>query len=65
VLAGMAWLLCQRVAPGGWLVLSGLLSEQAQPTAERYGLLGVVPIEVRRDDDDPSWSAVLLQCSAS
>ncbi|HKE15468.1 MAG TPA: 50S ribosomal protein L11 methyltransferase [Kofleriaceae bacterium] len=65
VLAELAAPLCRRIAPGGWLILSGLLSEQAGPTAELYRGFAMEPLEVRRDEDDPAWSAVLLQCSDS
>jgi ribosomal protein L11 methyltransferase len=65
VLAELAAPLRQRIAPGGWLILSGLLSEQADPTAGLYRGLGMEVVEVRRDEDDPAWSAVLLRCSDS
>jgi ribosomal protein L11 methyltransferase len=65
VLADLAAPLCERVAPGGWLALSGLLSEQAGPVAERYRAHGMALEEVRRDEEDAAWSAVLLSCSGS
>jgi ribosomal protein L11 methyltransferase len=65
VLADLAAPLCERVAPGGWLALSGLLSEQAGPVADRYRAHGMALEEVRRDEEDAAWSAVLLSCSGS
>lgn len=45
---------------GGWLILSGLLTPQAQPLAEEYGL----PIvRVRPSSDDPQWSSATLRRS--
>jgi ribosomal protein L11 methyltransferase len=57
--------LCQTIAPGGWLVLSGLLAGQASEVADHYCRSGMVLEEIRPGDDDPAWSAVLLRCSAS
>jgi ribosomal protein L11 methyltransferase len=65
VLAALAAPLVERVAPGGWLALSGLLSEQAEPTAELYRARGMAVEQVRRDEEDAAWSAVVLSCSAS
>jgi len=65
VLAELAEPLCRRVGQGGWLVLSGLLSEQAVPIAGAYEKQGMVIEAVRVDEEDPAWSAVLLRCSAS
>ncbi|HWM86414.1 MAG TPA: 50S ribosomal protein L11 methyltransferase [Kofleriaceae bacterium] len=65
VLAELAAPLCRRVGQGGWLVLSGLLSEQAVPVAGAYERQGMVIEAVRVDEEDPAWSAVLLRCSAS
>ena len=65
VLADLAGPLCERVAPGGWLALSGLLSEQAGSTAELYRRRGMAVEAVRPSEDDPAWSAVLLRCSGS
>jgi ribosomal protein L11 methyltransferase len=65
VLNGLAEPLCLCIAPGGWLVLSGLLSEQAAAVAGRFGRCGLSLVETRADEEDPAWSAVLLQCSGS
>ncbi len=65
VLTELAAQLSARVAPGGWLALSGLLSEQAIPVADRYRALGMVLEGVRQGEEDPAWSALLLRCSAS
>jgi ribosomal protein L11 methylase PrmA len=53
------------MAPGGWLVLSGLLTEQAAPVAELYRGAGLAVEEIRPGEEDPAWSAVLLRCSGS
>ena len=46
-----------RLAPGGALVLSGLLNEQADPVATLYASLGLDRLRVAIQDD---WSAVVL-----
>jgi ribosomal protein L11 methyltransferase len=43
---------------GGTLILSGLLTPQAQPLAEEFGLKIV---RVRPSADDPQWSSVVLE----
>jgi ribosomal protein L11 methyltransferase len=65
VLSALAAELVARVAPGGWLILSGLLTEQARPIAGEYCARGMTLGAVLASEDDPSWSAVLLRCSAS
>jgi ribosomal protein L11 methyltransferase len=64
VLTALAAPLAARVAPGGWLVLSGLLAEQAAPVAAGYVARGLELVEVR-PGEDPAWAAALLRCSAS
>jgi ribosomal protein L11 methyltransferase len=52
----------QRIAPGGILILSGLLDEEARGVARWYALLpGIQALRVRQCADDPEWSAVVLQ----
>ena len=65
VLAQLAAPLCDRIAPDGFLVLSGLLSQQATPIADQYCARGMALEEVRRDEEDAVWSAVLLRCCGS
>ena len=61
VLETMASDLADRVAAGGALVLSGLLSPQAEPVAAVFERLGLVRGRVLTLDDDRDWSAVLLR----
>lgn len=58
VLEAIAEELSSAVAPGGWLVLSGLLTEQAGPVAAAYVDSGLTLIEVI---DEGEWRAVLLR----
>jgi len=50
--------LLARVAPGGTLILSGLLTPQAPPLAQEFAPLRVV--RIRASTDDPQWSSVTL-----
>jgi ribosomal protein L11 methyltransferase len=50
-----------RVAPGGALVLSGLLADQAGPVAAEYEAAGLVTARIATLDDDRDWSAVVLR----
>ena len=52
-----------RVAPGGALVLSGLLAEQAGPVAASFARAGadLATARVASLPDDPAWSAVVLR----
>jgi ribosomal protein L11 methyltransferase len=61
VLESLAAELAARVAPGGALVLSGLLAPQAEPVASVFERLGLVRDRIRTLDDDHDWSAVLLR----
>jgi ribosomal protein L11 methyltransferase len=65
VLSALVGELAPRVAPGGWLALSGLLAEQAAPIAALYGERGLALEEIRPGEEDAAWSAVLLRRSAS
>jgi len=50
--------LVARLAPGGTLILSGLLAPQAAPLAQEFTGLRVV--RIRPSADDPQWSSVTL-----
>jgi ribosomal protein L11 methyltransferase len=50
--------LVARCAPGGTLILSGLLTPQAEPVAAEFGLTVVA---IRPSSDDPQWSSAVLQ----
>jgi ribosomal protein L11 methyltransferase len=50
-----------RVAPGGTLVLSGLLSTQAPGVAEAYVAAGLAQVALRPSADDAHWTSVVLQ----
>ena len=50
-----------RVAPGGTLVMSGLLSPQAEPVADEYVVDGFECVAVRPSDADPAWSSAVLR----
>jgi ribosomal protein L11 methyltransferase len=52
--------LIARTAPGGTLILSGLLTPQAQPLADEFVAAGLRCLRVRPSADDPQWSAVTL-----
>ena len=57
--------LCQAVAPGGTLILSGILTPQAQALAEEYVASGLALVRVRAASDDPQWTAVVLEKPAA
>lgn len=61
VLAALAPELVARVAPGGALVLSGLLTPQAPGIGDRYAALGLIVEAIRLSAVDPEWSAVRLR----
>jgi ribosomal protein L11 methyltransferase len=61
VLRELCAALVARVASGGTLVLSGLLSPQAQQVAEVYAAAGMRIAKVRPSDEDPQWSVVVLR----
>ena len=52
--------LIARTAPGGTLILSGLLTPQAQPLADEFVAAGLRLVRVRASTDDPQWSSVTL-----
>ena len=63
VLRELCGALVARVAPGGTLVLSGLLTAQAEPVAEVYVAAGMAVVAVRPSGDDAQWSSVVLRAA--
>ena len=53
--------LITHLAPGGTLILSGLLTPQAQPIADEFVAGGVRLVRIRASTDDPQWSSVTLR----
>lgn len=53
--------LTARLAPGGTLILSGLLTPQAQPVADEFVAGGLTLVRLRTNTDDPQWSSVTLR----
>jgi len=53
--------LIARTAPGGTLILSGLLTPQAQPLGEEFVTRGLRLVRVLTSTDDPQWSSVMLR----
>jgi len=60
VLRELKSLLVARTAPGGRLILSGLLTPQAEPLAQEFVAAGMRRVGVRASTDDPQWSSVTL-----
>jgi ribosomal protein L11 methyltransferase len=60
VLRALAADLIARTAPGGTLILSGLLTPQAAPLAAEYAAAGLRLVHVRASRHDPEWSVVVL-----
>ncbi|MEO8707058.1 MAG: 50S ribosomal protein L11 methyltransferase [Kofleriaceae bacterium] len=50
----------ERLAPGGTLVLSGLLTPQAAPLAREFAAAGLTVLRIRASADDSQWSSVTL-----
>lgn len=61
VLRELAAQLIAKTAPGGTLVLSGLLTPQAQPLADEFVAAGMRCVHVRPSKDDPQWSCAVLE----
>jgi ribosomal protein L11 methyltransferase len=61
VLIELAPVITERVAPGGHLVLSGLLTGEVDRVSERYRAAGLERKSVVPSADDPAWSAALLR----
>lgn len=53
--------LVARTAPGGTLILSGLLTPQCQPLADEFVAAGMRLVRIRPSTDDPQWSSVTLR----
>jgi ribosomal protein L11 methyltransferase len=62
VLLALAPQMPRHLAPGGGLVLSGLLSTDAPAVAERYVALG---FELRATRDEDEWTALLLRAPSA
>ncbi|MGN6111046.1 MAG: 50S ribosomal protein L11 methyltransferase [Kofleriaceae bacterium] len=60
VLRGMREALIARTAPGGTLILSGLLTPQAEPLAIEFVAAGMKCRHIRPSSHDPEWSVVTL-----
>jgi ribosomal protein L11 methyltransferase len=60
VLRELAQPLIASVAPGGTLILSGLLTPQAQPLADEFVAAGLGLVRVRPSAADPQWSCAVL-----
>jgi len=52
--------LIAHLAPGGTLILSGLLTPQAQPLADEFVAAGLQCAHVRASTGDPQWSCAVL-----
>lgn len=50
-----------RVAPGGTLILSGLLTPQAEPVAAEYTADGFTLVAIRAGTEDAAWSSAVLR----
>jgi ribosomal protein L11 methyltransferase len=62
VLLGMAGALCERLAPGGWLVLSGVLASEEDEVRDGFVAQGLDHVETaRRGDKDLTWVAIVLR----
>lgn len=48
---------------GGTLILSGLLTPQAQPLADEFVAAGMKLVKVRASAADPEWSSVVLEAA--
>jgi ribosomal protein L11 methyltransferase len=53
--------LCASVAPGGTLILSGILTPQAQALSEEFVAGGMLLVRVRPSADDGQWTAIVLE----
>jgi len=60
VLRELAGALLARLAPGGTLILSGLLAAQAAPLAGELVAAGLRLVRIRPSTVDPQWSSVVL-----
>lgn len=60
VLRALRDLLIAHTAPGGTLILSGLLTPQAAPLADEFVAAGMRLAGIRASTDDPQWSSAVL-----
>jgi ribosomal protein L11 methyltransferase len=60
VLRELKTTLVAALAPSGTLVLSGLLTPQAEPLAKEFVAAGLAIVRIRASSDDPQWSSVTL-----
>jgi ribosomal protein L11 methyltransferase len=56
--------LIARCGRGATVILSGLLTPQAQAVADEYAAMGLTIRAVRPDAADPQWSVVVLAAAA-
>jgi hypothetical protein len=49
-----------RLSPYGTLILSGLLTPQAEPLAKEFVAAGMRLLKIRPSTHDPQWSSVTL-----
>jgi len=60
VLRALQGQLVAATAPGGTLILSGLLTPQARPLADEFVAAGLRCVHVRASSEDPAWSCAVL-----
>ena len=60
VLRALQAQLIEKTAPGGTLLLSGLLTPQAAPLADEFVAAGMRLVGIRASTDDPQWSSAVL-----
>jgi ribosomal protein L11 methyltransferase len=63
VLRDLRDVIVARVAPGGTLLLSGLLATQVDAVAAAYRQSGLVIEAIRRSEHDPDWACARLRRS--
>jgi ribosomal protein L11 methyltransferase len=64
VLRALADALRARLAPGGTLVMSGLLTTQVEGVAEEFAAAGLELVAIRPCVEDPAWSSAVLRAPA-
>jgi ribosomal protein L11 methyltransferase len=57
--------LCARLAPSGTLILSGILTPQAEALAEEFVAAGLRLVRNRPSADDAQWTAIVLERPAA
>lgn len=63
VLLDLGGAIAARVAPGGTLLLSGLLASQVEGVAAAYGERDLTIARIRGSEHDPEWACAVLQRS--